>query len=93
VREVRRLVIINYDKAKSSETAGKWGVQDYAIEIWDGRKQRWQRVVQQASEFPGKVRVHGLPKPVLTDKFRIVVSEVAPLDGQARSLQVEAWGR
>jgi hypothetical protein len=92
-RSISRFVVINYDKEKSPETAGKWGVQDYAIEIWDGGKQRWKPVVQQASEFPGKVRVHELPKAVTTDKFRIVVSEVAPLDGQARLLQVEAWGR
>jgi hypothetical protein len=92
-RTISRFVVISYDKEKSPETAGKWGVQNYAIEIWDARKQRWKPVVQQASEFPGKVRVHELRKPLTTDKFRILISEVAPLDGQARLLQVEAWGR
>jgi hypothetical protein len=63
------------------------------IEAWDKRKQKWQPVATQAAEFPGKVRVHQLPKPICTDRFRIVVTAVAPLDGQARLLQVEAWGR
>ena len=91
-RAISRFVVITYQKDKSSETAGKWGVQNYAIEVWDQRKQAWKAVVRQASEFSSKVRVHQLPEPIRTDRFRIVVTEVAPLDGQARLLQVEAWG-
>jgi hypothetical protein len=92
-RAVSRFVVITYQKEQSEETAGKWGVQDYALEAWDQRKQKWKALATGASEFPSKVRVHQLPKPVRTDRFRIVVTAVAPLDGQARLLQVEAWGR
>lgn len=92
-RTIHRFVVVTYQKGNSAETAGKWGVQDYRLEAWDKRKQKWQPVATQAAEFPGKVRVHQLPKPIRTDRFRIVVTAVAPLDGQARLLQVEAWGR
>jgi hypothetical protein len=92
-RSVGRFVVFTYQNNKGSETAGRWGVRDYVIEVWDPRQQRWQAVARQSSEFPKKVRVHPLSEPVTTDRFRIVVSEVAPLDGQARLLQVEAWGR
>ena len=91
-RTVNRFVVVTYQKGNSAETAGKWGVQDYQIEAWDKRKQKWHPVATQAAEFPGKVCVHQLPKPVRTNRFRIVVTAVAPLDGQARLLQVEAWG-
>jgi hypothetical protein len=57
------------------------------------RRQKWKRVLAEASDFPGKVRVHLLSKPIRTGRFRIVVTEVAPLDGEARLLQAEAWGR
>ncbi len=92
-RPVHRFVVINYQKDNSPETAGKWGVRNYTIEAWDKRKQKWKPLLAEACDFPGKVRVHQLPQPVRTDRFRIVVTEVAPLDGQARLLQVEAWGR
>jgi F5/8 type C domain len=92
-RTVQRFVVITYQKEKGPETAGKWGLQDYSIEVWDKKKQRWHTVATQTSEFPGKVRVHQLPKAVRTDRCRIVVTAVAPLDGQARLLQLEAWGR
>ena len=92
-RAVQRFVVIAYQKENSAETAGKWGVQNYTIEIWDKRKQRWKPLLAQTAEFPAKVRVHRLPKPVRTNRCRIVVTKVAPLDGQARLLQVEAWGR
>ncbi|MCX6927651.1 MAG: discoidin domain-containing protein [Verrucomicrobia bacterium] len=91
-RALRRFVVITYQKDKSAETAGKWGVQNYTIGGWDKRKQRWKPLVVSAAEFPAKVRVHNLPKPARTDRFRVVVSAVAPLDGQARLLQIEAWG-
>jgi hypothetical protein len=92
-RAVHRFVVITYQKEQSAETAGKWGVQDYTLEGWDKRKQKWNPIAKAASEFPGKVRVHRLAKPVHTARFRIVATAVAPLDGQARLLQVEAWGR
>ena len=93
VRAVQRFVVITYQKENSTETAGKWGVRDYIIEVWDKRRQRWNPLVTTAAESPGKVRVHQLTKPALTDRFRILITKVAPLDGQARLLQVEAWGR
>ena len=40
-----------------------------------------------------KTRVHDLSEPVETDKFRLVVQRVAPLDGLSRLLQLEAWER
>ncbi len=91
-RAVHRFVVITYQKDNSAETAGKWGVQSYTIEAWDKRKQRWQPLVAAAADFPAKVRVHQLPEPARTDRFRIMVTKVAPLDDQARLLQVEAWG-
>jgi len=63
-RAINRFVVITYQKDKSPETAGKWGVQNYAIEVWDQRKQAWKAVARQASESPGKVRVHQLPEPI-----------------------------
>ena len=63
-RCVQRFVIITYQKENSAETAGKWGVQNYTIEAWDKRKQKWKAIAGSASEFPGKVRVHQLAKPV-----------------------------
>jgi hypothetical protein len=48
-----------------------------------------------ASESQGravKVRVHDLPQPVEVKEFRLVVQKVAPADGRARWLQLEAWG-
>ena len=92
-RAVQRFVVIAYQKENSAETAGKWGVQNYTIEVWDKRKQKWKPLLAQTAEFPAKVRVHQLPKPVRTNRCRIVVTKVAPLDGHARLLQVEAWGR
>jgi hypothetical protein len=92
-RSVQRFVVISYQKDNSPETAGKWGVRNYTIEAWDKRRQKWKPLLAEASDFPRKVRVHKLSKPVRTDRFRVLFTEVAPLDGQARLLQVEAWGR
>ena len=92
-RTIHRFVIVTYQKENSTETAGKWGVRDYTIEIWDKRKQKWRPMVAATAELPGKVRFHQLTKPAQIDRFRILITKVAPLDGQARLLQVEAWGR
>ncbi|MGA2863178.1 MAG: discoidin domain-containing protein [Verrucomicrobiota bacterium] len=91
-RPVRRFVVINYQKEDSAETAGKWGLQDYRIETWDRQKRKWKPVAAESQAFPAKVRVHNLSRPLLTDRFRIFITKVAPLDGQARLLQLEAWG-
>ena len=92
-RSVHRCVVITYQKEKSAETAGKWGIQDYQIEAWDARKQKWLPLCAVAGISPAKVRVHSLPNPVRMRKCRLLITEVAPLDGQARVLQFEAWGR
>jgi hypothetical protein len=91
-RSVERFVVVNYQKDNSPETAGKWGVRNYNLEAWDKRKQKWKPLLAEASEFPRKVRVHTLSNPARTDRFRLLITEVAPLDGQARLLQVEARG-
>jgi hypothetical protein len=91
-RAIHHFVIVTYQKENSTETAGKWGVRDYTINVWDQQKHKWKPLVAATAESPGKVRVHQLTKPALTDRFRILITKVAPLDGQARLLQVEAWG-
>ncbi len=91
-RAVQRFVVITYQKDHSAETAQKWGVQDYAIEGWDVRKGKWRQLASADADDPVKVRVHQLAKPAQIERFRILISKVAPLDGRARLLQVEAWG-
>ena len=51
-RAVQRFVVINYQKDNSPETAGKWGVRNYTIEVWDKRKQKWKRRVSGGSRIP-----------------------------------------
>jgi hypothetical protein len=92
-RKVQRFVVISYHKEKGPETAAKWGVLDYEITIWNARQQQWEVVARHSSECATKVQVLHLPQPATTDRFRIVVKDVEPFDGQARLLQVEAWGR
>jgi hypothetical protein len=91
-RSIQRFVVINYQKDNSPDTAGKWGVRNYAIEVWDKSKQQWKPLLTEVSDYPCKGHVHQLPKPVRTDRFRLLITDVSPLDGQARLLQVEAWG-
>jgi len=91
-RTVERFVVITYQKDQSAETAAKWGVRDYAIQGRDAGTQKWRPLAKATADYPVKVRVHRLAKPAHIDRFRILISKVAPLDGQARLLQVEAWG-
>jgi hypothetical protein len=91
-RRIQRVVVITYQKEHSAETAGKWGVQGYQVQAWDAPARDWRPIATEARDFPVKVRVHRLAAPVETDKLRIVITRVAPLDGQARLLQLEAWG-
>ena len=90
-RPVSRLVITTYQAPKNS--ARRWGVQDYLIEVWDEMAAQWKAV---AEENHGRIlctRVHTLSQPITTRKFRVLVTRVAPLAGGiARLLQVEAWG-
>jgi len=91
-KRISRFVVITYEKEGTSETAGKWGVQDYEIQVWDAARGQWNTVATENKSRAVKTRVHDLPAPVETSKFRLVVQRVAPLDGQARLLQLEAWG-
>ncbi|MHB8972296.1 MAG: discoidin domain-containing protein [Pirellulaceae bacterium] len=89
---INLFAVITYQKEGSAETAGKWGVQDYEIQVWDAPQGQWKTVVQEARGRAVKSRVHHLSESVQTEKIRLVFHRVAPLDGQARLLQFEAWG-
>ena len=89
---VRQFVVVTYHKLNSPETAAKWGVTNYRIEAWDEMLAVWKTVVTENASRTVKTRVHTLPTSIKTKKFRVVVLNVAPLDGQARLLQIEAWG-
>jgi len=89
-RPVARFIVTTYQAP--NESASRWGVMDYAIEVWDDTAERWQPVVLENTGRIMMTRVHALPAPVKTKRFRVVVSRVAPADGVARLLQAEAWG-
>ena len=69
------------------------GVKDYDIEIRDESANAWKTVVSERGGRARMVRVHTLEKPVRTSRFRVVIKSVAPADGMARLLELEAWGR
>jgi hypothetical protein len=89
-RSVSCFVVFGFQAPK--ESARKWGVTDYTVDAWDDGAARWRTVAQAAGSRVMATRVHTLERPVTTKKFRLVISRVAPLDGVARLLQVEAWG-
>ena len=89
---ISRFVVITYQKEGTPETAGKWGVQDYELQVWDASLGQWTTVAKEDTGRAVKTRVHDLSRPIDTDKIRLVIQRVAPLDGQARLLQLEAWG-
>ncbi len=91
-RTIDRFVVITYGHEQAGYLTLVWGVTDYEIQIWDTSTSQWKTAVTEAEGRTVQVRVHNLPKPVRTDKFRIVVNRVAPPDGRARLLQLEAWG-
>jgi hypothetical protein len=91
-REVSRFVVVTYHKLDSTDTASKWGVTNYRIEAWDAAAGSWKTAVTEIASRTVKTRVHTLKKPLKTTKFRVVALNVAPQDGRARLLQVEAWG-
>ena len=91
-RQINRFVIITYHQTGSAETAAKWGVTNYLVQIWDSAAKNWKTVVREAASRTVKTRVHRLAAPVKTTKFRVYVTAVAPTDKIARLLQVEAWG-
>jgi len=65
---------------------------DNEIQVWDATTDQWKAVGTQAQVGAMRVRLHDLPRPVRTQKFRILVQRVATHDGQARLLQIESWG-
>jgi hypothetical protein len=73
--------------------AAKWGVLDYRIQAWDEALGGWRTRVTERRDRAMAIRVHLPAKPVVTARFRIVVDRVSPLDGAARLLQLETWGR
>lgn len=92
-RSVSRFIIFNYTAKADPRLVNVWGVKNYDIEAWDASSNSWKAVV---SENTGRVvttRVHVLDKAFETTKFRVVVKAVVPVDGLARLLQVEAWGK
>lgn len=91
-RQIKRFVVITYHHSNSAETAAKWGVTNYLVQVWDAAANDWKTVVREAASRTVKTRVHQLAAPVKTSKFRVYVTAVAPPDKIARLLQVEAWG-
>jgi len=92
-RSLSRFVVITYYAESNPPSAEVWGVKDYQVQVWDRAAGAWKPVVSEHEGRVVAVRVHVLEKPVRTDKFRVVVNDVAPVDKQARLLQVEAWGK
>ncbi len=92
-RTIDRFVVITYGNQSAGYLTLVWGVTDYEIQTWDAGTSQWKTTVTEAEGRAAQVRVHNLPKPIQTDKFRIMVHRVAPPDGRARLLQLEALGR
>jgi hypothetical protein len=91
-RTLTQFIVITYQRENSTDTATKWGIQNYEIQAWDGRSNRWKTVLTETRDRPAKVRAHALPQAIRTEKVRLLVTRVAPFDGRPRLLQFEAWG-
>jgi len=91
-RTIAHVMVISYHEERNLETAAKWGVRGYQIQVWDGKSSQWRTVLTEERGQAVKVRVHRLPEPVRTERIRLVVTRVAAADGLARLLQLEAWG-
>ena len=91
-RSISRFVVVTYHGSTPGDTAEHYGVTDYEIQVWDEVANGWKTVVTENRWRAMKTRVHQLKRPVRTAKFRIVISRVAPEDGVARLVQLEAWG-
>ena len=85
-----RFVVITYEA--SGAPAGKYGITNYRIQIWNQAAQLWQTVVTEHRDLALMTRVHTLTAPLGTTKCRLIIDDVAGGDGMARLLQVEAWG-
>ncbi len=91
-RTVNQFIVITYQRETSTETATKWGIQNYEVQAWDAESGQWKTLVQETQNRAVKVRVHTLPQPIRTQKVRLLVTRVAPSDQRARVLQLEVWG-
>jgi hypothetical protein len=92
-RAISRFIIVNYGSADDPSLVNTWGVKNYDIETWDAEGNAWKQVVSEKKNRALLNRVHVLERPVVTSRFRVVVRASAHLDGLARLLQVEAWGK
>jgi hypothetical protein len=91
-RTIEQFCIVTFQTQLGTEDAAKWGVKDYVIEVWDADSQQWKVVIEENRGRTMKNRVHQLDSPVRTERFHVVIHTVAPPDGIARLMQVEAWG-
>jgi hypothetical protein len=89
---ISRFVVTTYHSSVPGGSVGRWGVMNYEIQAWDEARQQWNTVVNEDTGRLMATRVHQLARPVRTSRIRIVAHRVAAVDGQARLLQVEAWG-
>lgn len=92
-RSISRFVVINYADKNEPASVNTWGILNYNIEIWDQASNSWKPLVVENKNRLMINRVHVLEKPIETQKFRLLIKDIAPFDGIARLLQVEAWGK
>lgn len=90
-KNIKRFVVITY-QGSGTATAGKYGILNYRIQIWNNVAQAWQTVVTENRNLAMMNRVHSLDAPVNATKCRLIVDNVSGGDGIARVLQLEAWG-
>lgn len=93
-RRLERFVVASLDDAASTTaTAGNLGLTAYEIQAWDEAKGGWRQLAEVTAERAVRTRVHALVQPVATRRARLLVHDVAPLDGVARVARFEAWGK
>ena len=92
-KNINRFTVITYQSSSTAHlTAGKLGIMNYRIQVWNNTIQAWQTVVTEKRDVAIMIRVHSLSTPVNTTKCRLIVDDVSGGDGIARLLQPEAWG-
>ena len=92
-RPLNRFVIHNFQNSLSTTaTAGNLGLTRYSIQGWDEEKEAWNSVIVIDQPQAVRTRVHALKSPLTTRRVRLLVSDVASLDGVARVAGFEAWG-
>ena len=90
-RIISRFVIVNFGSKNNPLWTESFGVRNYDIEIWDPVSNSWKSVVSENKDRIMINRVHILEKPASISKFRVMIRD--SVDGIARLLQVEAWGK